>query len=581
MHLTLASLLALPFGLLQVVLAVPAPADYAQQHPLDVAALPKQATWKRLSDRIIESIWKDGAHETDKDLPDPFAFRGYDREVVIRFNVSTAEEARSLAEASETLLLDIWGFSQEWVDIRIPKDIVKPMLGLLPSSLQRSYIPLLRERELSEAVRATYLTARNRGPAIKAKDSLDSGSHIHIDQMDKVGATEEDLFFSQYRPLSVLHPWMRFLASIYPGHVQKINIGISAQGRGIPALRVGNSKRPNRETVLIVGGLHAREWISTSTVSYVAYHFVTCYGNSARITALMDQLDFVFVPTLNPDGYAYTWETDRLWRKNRQRTGLRFCQGIDLDRAFSFQWDGDSTTSGNPCSESFAGEQPFEAVEAKALADWAKNETTHNNVTFVGFLDMHSYAQEILYPYSFSCDEKPPGLENLEELAIGIEKAIRSTHGHKYEIMPACEGNVAVNNGFRQSLSPRMEASGGSILDWFYHEMHVRYAYQLKLRDKGLYGFLLPAENIIPTGEEILEAVLYFAEFLGDVYGSGMDVKESTANGKVQNDQGVPKDKDFAFSADDIGDDWVVIDGQAELSMSDLMLSESLRQRQD
>jgi extracellular matrix protein 14 len=44
--------------------------------------------------------------------------------------------------------------------------------------------------------------------------------------------------------------------------------------------------------------------------------------------------------------------------------------------------------------------------------------------------------------------------------------------------------------------------------------MKARYSYQVKLRDTGSYGFLLPKEQIVPTGEEMLSALKYFGDYL-------------------------------------------------------------------
>lgn len=528
-----ATLAALGLLLVSPALVVAAPHDSPGTHT--------PTSWRRLSDAIISRLWTlpDTQQRLGADAPIAASnapghhlSAHYAGEVVLRFTIHTAEEAYALSQAAHTLFLDVWEFNDDWADIRLAKDVVPSLLGLLPPSLHTSHQPLMQDHALAQAISDTYPLASHTSDRFSPNLRP---SHRN---------TNGHPFFQDYQPLSVISPWMSLMSSMFTTHARRIDIGKSHQGREIPALRVGvhptNNDEPSRprKTILITGGLHAREWISTSTVNYLAWSFINAYGKDREMTRLLEEFDFVLIPTLNPDGYAYSWETDRLWRKNRQPTSLRFCHGIDLDRSFSYQWDGNQTRP-NPCSESFAGNAPFAGTEAQRFAEWAQNETQNNNVEFVGFLDLHSYSQQILYPYSYSCNDQPPAIEDLEELALGLAKAIRvSRKGHDYKVTSACEGNVALSSSNnKKTIFPRIESGGGSALDWFHHELKIKYAFQIKLRDTGSYGFLLPKDHIVPTGEEMLDAVLYFGRFMLGQVGLAGPIDATSGEGGMVKDR--------------------------------------------
>ncbi|KAI1972255.1 putative metallocarboxypeptidase ecm14 [Ophidiomyces ophidiicola] len=519
---TAASLISAP-----LVVAVPSSGVHEFQSPFDASHSPPPSSldpspprvWTKLRDSIIETIWRvpnsrrrPSGSKSPVLWPEvPSSIRArYGDDIVLRFTIRSESDVNALLEASNTLFLDVWASTNEWVDIRLAKDVVPSLLGLLPASLKSAHVPVLHD--LAQAIYESYpqtSTIRDQTRAFSPSIQPDSEN--------------QNIFFQDYQPLSVILPWMRLLASMFSSHVRLISLGTSVEGRELMAFRIGahpsDPSRPvkPRKTIIVTGGTHAREWIGVSTVNYLAYSLITGYGKSKPITTLIEQFDWVLIPTINPDGYVYTWETDRLWRKNRQENDLAFCPGIDLDRTWGFEWNGNDSRS-NPCSEDFAGNEPFGGLESKKIAQWALNETTGGNSTLVGFLDLHSYSQQILYPYSYSCAVSPPTLENLQELGLGIAKAIRQTDSQHYDVSPACEGQVEIGHSQKKEKKgatlKRMESAGGSALDWFYHELHVRYTYQIKLRDKGSYGFLLPREEIIPTGKEVYNAALVFGKFL-------------------------------------------------------------------
>ena len=96
------------------------------------------------------------------------------------------------------------------------------------------------------------------------------------------------------------------------------DIGLTYEGRstlGISICQDGcDSGKPK---MWIDSGIHAREWISPSSNLYMIDSLLKGYGQDDQISKVLDELDWYFVPTVNPDGYVFTWEEDRTWRKNR------------------------------------------------------------------------------------------------------------------------------------------------------------------------------------------------------------------------------------------------------------------------
>ncbi|KAI5953329.1 ECM14 [Candida jiufengensis] len=314
--------------------------------------------------------------------------------------------------------------------------------------------------------------------------------------------TQSELFFKEYRDLATINSWLNLIQITYPNIVNIEEIGETYEHK---KLKVVHFQVPNddiehheKKTIVITGGVHAREWISVSSTLYLIYQFIQLF-NSWPNSKILTELNFLFIPVFNPDGYEYTWTTDRLWRKNRQETPIPKCFGIDIDHSYDYHW---TKSTDWACGEEYSGEIPFESFESRIWDNYL-NETNKEHKIY-GYLDLHSYSQEVLYPYAYSCNQQPRDEENLIELAWGIAKSIRLKSGYNYQVLPACIDKDS-------DLLP--DLGSGSSLDYMYHNK-AYWAYQLKLRDTGSHGFLLPSKYIEPVGDEIVSAIKYFCEFI-------------------------------------------------------------------
>jgi len=282
--------------------------------------------------------------------------------------------------------------------------------------------------------------------------------------------------WTKYHSYNTISSYIDCLGNSYDG-VRIHRIGHSSEGREIKVVEFGRGSKG----VWIDGGIHAREWISPASVSYILRSLVE---ESHRFQDLLNTFTFYISPSINPDGYEYTRTSDRMWRKTRSRSSGS-CVGVDPNRNWDYQWGGKGA-SHSPCSETYRGARAFSEPETRAVRDFILHSSRRNKWEL--YLTFHSYGQMILYPWGY--DRKDHSIESeLHRLGNVAARAM----GRGYTV-----GSAA------KVLYP---ASGGSD-DWALGGAGIPYSYTIELPDTGTYGFLLPANNIYSVAEEALAATL-------------------------------------------------------------------------
>jgi len=388
----------------------------------------------------------------------------YDGQMVVKAQLENAKQLKLI----QTLNLDIW--SNEGVAVIGENDI----------RVTRAHSQILSAHNIQYDVMIADVQAL-----------------IDFEAAQNANRSRVGDFYSAYSTYPQIVAYVQSLAVKYSTlAVFTPSIGKTFEGRDIPAITFSGSKNSTDKRKIFFSGLqHAREWISPVTVVYIVEQLLAGYTTNAAITHILDRVVFVVVPLVNADGYEFTWSTTRLWRKNRHTPPSgSTAYGVDLNRNWDDHWC-EAGASPNPASDTYCGTAPFSEPETTALSKYVLE-----TGPFDANIDFHSYSQLILRPYGWT-QTPPPNDATAASVGTKMRSEILSVHGMQYTSQPIWQLYIAC----------------GSANDWLYTTAKVPLSYCIELRDTGRYGFVLPPDQIVPTGEENLAAILYLGSYVADL----------------------------------------------------------------
>ncbi len=166
--------------------------------------------------------------------------------------------------------------------------------------------------------------------------------------------------------------------------------------------------------------------------------------------------------------------------------------GTDPNRNWAFHW-GEAGSSTQACSDSYQGPSAASEIEVQTIQSYlcgVKN--------LVGYINFHAYSQLWMSPWGYT-DALPADYTDQNNLSAAAVAAIKSVYGTVYDYGP---------------ISTTIYPASGSSADYTYGVCGVKYSYGVELRDTGKYGFLLPPDQIIPSGIETYAGIVAMGEYI-------------------------------------------------------------------
>ncbi|XP_065357624.1 zinc carboxypeptidase [Calliphora vicina] len=381
----------------------------------------------------------------------------YDNYKVYKVKIENVEEYNQLMALESELQLDFWSEVHNYgesCDVMVKPDLQQKFEEILQKSMIVYEVKIQNVQSLID------------------------------NEQPKTRSSSTSMDWENFHTLDEIYEWLDLIVKRYPDIVTPFDIGHSYEGRLIKGIKI--SYKPGNKAVFIESNIHAREWITSATITYIIDELLVPRNPGVRKIA--ESVDWWIIPVLNVDGFVYSHEVNRMWRKSRlpsDPTGK--CIGTDLNRNFDFLWMLTGASS-DPCSETYAGPSAESDQEIKQMLQFIN--TTIPEDTIKIYISLHSYGQYVLSPWGHTDTEFPEHYDQMMHVAKGYADALYRRY------------NTVFTYG---SSATTLYKVSGSGKEWAYGVKGIPIPYTIELRDKGEYGFVLPPEMILPVAKEVLD----------------------------------------------------------------------------
>ncbi|KAL5277274.1 hypothetical protein ACFFRR_002476 [Megaselia abdita] len=354
---------------------------------------------------------------------------------------------------------------------------------------------------------------------------FDVGKAIEYEESkEKAGISVGKINWKKYFSYEDIVHYLENIQQRNPNIVELVHIGRSFEGRPLVVVKVDiNRKKNQRKTqklkksrgngVFIEGGVHGREWIAPATSLWMISELVKIMRNNRTNlqTEYIKNTTWFITPVINPDGYEYSRNFDRLWKKTRSkhisrangiinsamtwlnnRKSEKICFGVDLNR----NWEQDWVKRDTPCNEFYPGPNPFSEPESRSLSKYLMDE--RQNIKL--FISLQSYGQVISYPSQPRTSLNSQKMDDLLDVAmVGTDGLRKKGSFSRYRI----DSNYDISSSW-----------AGSSDQYTMYGVGIPFSYTIHLGDNGVHGYFLPGSYIEPVAKDVFEIVTAMIDYI-------------------------------------------------------------------